>query len=104
MKLGELELKFMLSRFQFVGSNLWLSAPKCGFPDSLSNGSSEKFSKPVISGDSRRAHNRACRPEGQVQGGGGAVARRAGGLEEEQEENLPWDGQADRNVHQPAPE
>ena len=24
--------------------------------------------------------------------------------QEEQEEDLPWDGQADRNVHQPAPE
>ena len=87
-----------------MGRNPGLSAPKCGFADSLSNGSSEKFSKPVISGDSRRAHNRACRPEGQVQGGGGVVAGRAGGLEEEQEEELPRDGQADRHVHQPASE
>ena len=87
-----------------MGRNPGLSAPECGFADSLSNGSSEKFSNPVIPGDPRRAHNRACRPEGQVQGGGGAVAGRPGGPEEEQEENVPWDGQADGNVHQPASE
>ena len=63
-----------------------------------------KFSNPVIPGDPRRAHNRACRPEGQVQGGGGAVAGRPGGPEEEQKEIIPWDGQADGNVHQPASE
>ena len=87
-----------------MGSNLRLSALEFGFADSLSNGSSEKFSSPVISGDSRRAHNRACGPEGQVQGGGGALEGRPGGSEEEQEEDLPWDGQADWDVHQLAPE
>ena len=87
-----------------MGSNLGLSALEFGFADNLSNGSSEKFSSPVISGDSRRAHNRACGPEGQVQGGGGALKGRPGGSEEEQEEDLPWDGQADWDVHQPAPE
>ena len=87
-----------------MGSNLRLSALEFGFADSLSNGSSEKFSSPVISGDSRRAHNRACGPEGQVQGGCGALEGRPGGSEEEQEEDLPWDGQADWDVHQLAPE